>query len=111
MKAAKYQIPEHLAPETAAWVKRTLKAYTGFEEHHFKLLIIAAESWDRAEQARVLLAQLGLTFIDGNDCPRPRPEVKIEHDSMIRFARALRELSLDTDAPDSSRPPRIAGRY
>ena len=108
---SKIQVPEHLAPATQAWFKRVTKDYH-LEPHHVRLLTLACEHYDRGVAAREILEKEGLTFPDRFDCPRPRPEVKIAHDATIAFTRILRELSLDTDAPpDSSRPPRIAGRY
>ena len=51
---------------------------------------------------------VGAFFIDRFDQPKPRPEVAIQRDSAIGFARMLRELDLDIAAPtDRSRPPSL----
>lgn len=76
------------------------------EEHHERLLTLACEAWDRAEQAREALLEHGLTYVDRFDCPRPRPEVAIERDSRIGFARLVRELDLDGDPLPDPRPRR-----
>jgi hypothetical protein len=63
------------------------------------LLTAAAEAWDRCQEARVALAGVGTTYQDRFGQPKSRPEVAIERDSRIAFARLLRELALD-GAPD-----------
>jgi phage terminase small subunit len=73
-----------------------------------RLLVLACQAWDRAEQAREILAREGLTFMDRFDCPHARPEVAVERDSRLAFARLVRELDLDISAPaEPSRPPGI----
>jgi hypothetical protein len=79
------------------------------EPHHLRLLQLAAESWDRGVQAREAIQTLGLTYVDRFDQPRARPEIAIERDSRIAFARLLRELALDVSEPGESRPPSIVG--
>jgi phage terminase small subunit len=81
------------------------------EPHHVRLLTLAAESWDRCQQAREAIAEHGLTHDDRFGQPHARPEVGIERDSRIAFARLLRELALDIEGPseESARPPRIVG--
>lgn len=96
--------PKHLRPETAKWFRGVLAAWE-LEMHHVMLLLIAAEAWDRAQQAADALAQEGTTYIDRFGAPHARPEVKIERDSRITYARMLRELDLDLEPP---KPP--AGR-
>jgi phage terminase small subunit len=101
--------PEHLQPATAEWFESVTKDYE-LEPHHLRLLTLAAQSWDRAEQAREILAAKGLTFEDRFDQPHARPEVAIERDSRIAFARLLRELCLDLEPPAERRPPALGGR-
>jgi phage terminase small subunit len=101
--------PSHLRKPTAKW---WLTVCDNFEldAHHIRLLTLAAESWDQCQKAREILAKKGMTFDDRFGQPRARPEVGIERDAKIGFARLIRELSLDCDAPgESNRPPRIVG--
>ena len=76
------------------------------EPHHQRLLILAAEAFDRGQDARAAIAKHGAVYTDRFGQPAARPEVAIERDSRIAFARLLRELSLDVSAPDT-RPPGI----
>jgi len=72
------------------------------EAHHRRLLTLAAEAWDRTCQAREALAEHGLVFEDRFGQPHARPEVGIERDSRLAFARLLRELDLDVEPPAST---------
>lgn len=100
--------PEHLRPVTAEWWQSIVDDYA-LESQHVRLLTLAAEAWDRTQQAREALAEHGLTFTDRFDQPRARPEVAIERDNRIAFARLIRELALDVTEPEEARPPMIAG--
>ena len=101
--------PRHLKSATRKWVRQVADAYV-LEQHHIRLLILAAEAWDRGVQAREALAKSGLTFTDRYGSPRTRPEVAIERDSRLAFARLVRELALDIESPPESRPPRTGGQ-
>lgn len=95
--------PEHLSAECQAWWAATVAEFA-LEEHHLRLLRLAAEAWDRTQQARVALAEHGLTYEDRFGAPRSRPEVAVERDNRLAFARLLRELGLDVAPPQESRP-------
>jgi phage terminase small subunit len=100
--------PRHLRGPTRKWFDDVLETYE-LEQHHRRLLQLAAEAWDRSEQAREALALHGLTFEDRFGQPHARPEVAVERDARLAFARLIRELDLDADPPASpSRPPRLA---
>jgi P27 family predicted phage terminase small subunit len=103
--------PVHLAKATRAWFTEVVSHYV-LESHHVRLLVLGCEAWDRATQARKLLAKDGLTFRDRHGAIRPHPALNVERDSRIAFARLLRELALDVEGPgeERSRPPAIRGR-
>jgi len=98
--------PKHLRAPTRRWWSEVVGEYE-LEPHHLRLLTLAAEAWDRGEEARKVLAKEGLIYTDRFGQPKARPEVAIERDSRIAFARMLRELALDVAPPEESRPPAI----
>lgn len=101
------QAPQHLKKKTRQWWRQVVQDYY-LEPHHIRLLTLAGEAWDRCEEAREILAMEGLTYEDRFGQPRSRPEVAIERDSRLAFARLLRELDLDVEPPaTASRPPAI----
>ena len=78
------------------------------ESHHLRLLQAACESWDRLQAARVVLDRDGISYVDRFNAPRARPEVAVERDAKVSFARLVRELNLDgAPGPDAPRPPAI----
>ena len=97
--------PQHLRGPTRAWWRAVVAEYE-LDEHHERLLSLAAGAWDRCEQAREALGEHGLTFTDRHGGVKPRPEVAIERDSRIAFARLIRELDLDGEPGPEPRPPR-----
>lgn len=99
--------PDHLDPATARWFETVCATYD-LEPHHIRLLTLACEAFDRAAQARAILDEHGLTYLDRFEAPRARPEIAVERDSRTAFARLLRELDLDHDsAPEPPRAPAL----
>ena len=99
--------PAHLALPTARWWADVVDDYQ-LEGHHLRLLQAACEAWDRAQQAREILAAEGVTFTDDRGNPRAHPAVQIEKDARTAFARLIRELDLDIQAPAAAkRPPQL----
>lgn len=102
--------PAHLKPATKAWWLSVQRDFI-LEEHHTRLLTLAAEAYDRGVQAREVLATDGLVVRDDRRNLRPHPLLVVEKDCRIGFARLVRELGLDIDAPASTprRPPALRG--
>jgi phage terminase small subunit len=100
--------PRHLKAATRRWWASVVEDFV-LEEHHLRLLTLAGEAWDRCAQARAILNREGLTYTDRFNNVKARPEVAIERDSRLAFAKLLRELALDVAAPEDSRPPVIGG--
>ena len=102
--------PPHLEPETKAWWGWVVSTYR-LEQHHLKLLVLACESFDRSVAAREAIGEQGLTYTNRHGEPRPRPEVSIEKDNRLSFARLLRELDLDCEPPSGEKPIPSLARY
>jgi phage terminase small subunit len=98
--------PSHISKPMKAWWRLTVADFS-LEAHHLRLLELACTAWDRCEQARKAIAENGATFSDDRGNVRARPEVTIERDARIAFARLVRELDLDVDGPPDARssPP------
>ena len=94
--------PKHLKPATRRWFADVCSLFE-LEQHHMRLLALAGEAWDRCQQAREILDCDGLSYTDRFGAPRVRPEVAIERDSRVAFARLLRELDLDVAPPAEPR--------
>jgi phage terminase small subunit len=100
--------PEHLSAQMQQWWSAVVRDYD-LEAHHLRLLEAAADAWDRMTAARALLLDEGLT-VTGAQGPKPHPAANIERDSRIAFARLVRELDLDCEAPRELagwRPPAL----
>jgi len=104
-----FSAPAHLKPATQCWFLSVVDEFQ-LEEHHVRILTLAGEAWDRWTAAREAIETNGLTFDDRFGMPRARPEIAIERDSRIAFARCVREMGLDLLEPESPRPPRTGGR-
>ena len=99
--------PRHLSASTRRWFTSVREHYE-LEDHHLRLLTLACESWDRCQQARAVIDAEGMIFLDRFGAPRARPEIAIERDSRLAFARLVRELDLDVEPPpEASRPPTL----
>ncbi len=97
--------PGHLSETAKSWWRSVLVDFD-LELHHQHLLRLACESFDRCQQARLILDAEGITFKDDRNNVRAHPAVAIEKDSRIAFARLVRELDLDVDGPAAApRPP------
>jgi phage terminase small subunit len=93
----------------ATWWRSLTRRYR-FGPQHLRVLACAAEAWDRKEEARVMLANDGLTTTNREGDLRPHPAIAIERDSRLAFVRAVRELAVDDDLPAAdTRPPRLKG--
>jgi phage terminase small subunit len=105
--AATHKPPTYLKSETRDWINYVLSEYD-LDQHHFRLLTLAAEAWETGQEARAAIAKHSAVYMDRFNAPRKRPEVSIQAEARIAFARLLRELDLDVDPPaTASRPPAL----
>ena len=99
------QAPGSLKPDTARWWRNVASDYV-LKEHHLRLLTLAAYAWDRADTARrTIQATGGTTYVDRFGQLRARPEIAIERDTTIAFARLTGELDLDAGLPSNTAQP------
>lgn len=99
--------PSHLRAATRRWFAAVCDTWQ-LEEHHQRLLQLAAEAWDRSQQAREVIARDGLTVSTRAGGLKLHPACRVEESSRIAFARLLRELDLDVDPPaEARRPPML----
>ena len=104
---ADIKAPRHLKPATRRWFAEVANEWD-LEPHHLRLLQLAAEAWDRGQQARQVIAREGLTTPTREGGAKLHPAVRVEDAARIAFARLLRELDLDVDPPaDAKRPPML----
>lgn len=104
------KLTDGLEPETVVWIRDILRNWE-LEEHHIRLLTLMGRHWDRAQNARRIIEKDKATYSDRFGCPKVRPEVLIEKDSSICFARLLRELALDVEPPkETLRPAAFVGK-
>ena len=89
--------PSHLTESSQKWFVRMAADYV-LGPHDLLVLQLAAESWDRCQQAREILAKEGVTFTDRHGHIRPHPATQLERDSRTSFARLIRDLNLPTPA-------------
>ena len=94
-----------LEPSTRKWIASIKKRFV-LEDYHERLLILAGQAWDRAQQAARTLAADGPTQTDRFGFKKPHPSIQIEAVSMLNFAKLLRESGIDLERPDDPRPPR-----
>ncbi len=106
MPAKRPQPPAHLTEASATWW-RSVTADFDLEPHHIRLLTLAAEAYDRCQEARAAIGRDGLTMKAGDGSLKAHPCVAIERDSRLAFARLLRELDLDATIPSERRPPAL----
>jgi len=96
--------PADLKSATRKWVNDCLKTWE-LDQHQQRLLLLAAQVWDRGQQVRAILEKVGITCLDRYGATKTHPAVAVERDSQLQFARLLRELQLDVSVPEETRSP------
>lgn len=104
--------PRHLSAKSRRWWDEVVTNWDGLESHHLKLLQLACEASDRAEEARKILTTEGPVYHDRFGAPRRHPATQIEAEARTAFQRIVRALNLDESEPKRGRnqwrpkPPR-----
>jgi phage terminase small subunit len=103
-------IPGHLSQPSKQWLGELLEGYPDASSTEVRLLVMAAEAWDRASRARRLLDREGLVVTSPQGA-KAHPAVAIAKDSMTLFSRLVAQLGLDDAAEPEGDPPPIDRRY
>src|SRR5688572_6536310 len=94
--------PKHLSAASKRWFNEIASGFV-LESHHLRLLQLAAEAFDRSQEARALLARDGIV-VNTENGPKTHPAVAVERDSRLAFARLVREVGLDVQEVATPRP-------
>jgi phage terminase small subunit len=94
--------PKHLSAAMKHWWKQVERSCE-LEPHERHLLQLAAEAFDRAQEARAVLDRRGAVYSDRFEQPKARPEAAIERDARRDFAAIVRQLAIP-EAPNATPP-------
>jgi len=89
--------PAHLSDASKSLWKATVSGWD-LDLHHHRLLALACDALDLAEQARVELVAHGSTTITDGGAHRAHPATAIARDNRTLAARLIRDLNLDQEA-------------
>jgi P27 family predicted phage terminase small subunit len=102
--------PEHLSLEAKRTWKALLAEWPSIGDvAGLRILRVALESFDRAQEARQTMDKDGMTVVDKFGQTKPHPLLPIERDSRAAFLSGLKALNLDLE-PLRDRPGRPGGR-
>jgi len=105
MPAKTVMAASHLTPATADWWLHVCGEFD-LEQHHVRLLTLAAETFDCCQQAREIIDKDGPICTTADSGLKAHPAIAVKRDSRLAFARLLRELDLDAELPaERTRPP------
>jgi len=93
----KNQPPDHLSVAAAAWFIVMRDEYSIVDAGGLSLLAAAADAWQRAGEARALIAKDGAVVRDRFDQFVQHPAVRIEHGARSQLLAALKQLRLDVE--------------
>jgi hypothetical protein len=90
-----FRPPAYLKPESRAWIDYVLSEYT-LDQHHFRLLTLAAEAWETGQEARAAIAKHSAVYVDRFGAPHSgrRYQFKLKLASRSRESCANLTLTL-----------------
>jgi phage terminase small subunit len=98
---ADHAIPGYLARPSRAWLGHLLDEYE-WTQSEWRLAVLAAETYDRAQTARRTLSREGLTILSPRGEIKPHPCVVIARDSTALFSKLVAQLGLDDESEDAA---------
>ena len=101
--------PPHLSARSKVFWRLMVNDYALDDPPARELLMRCCDSMDRADSARTILSEEGLTVTDRYGQVKPHPAAGLELQSRTAVARLLRELRV-LDPPEEERPPRMGRR-
>ena len=102
----KIPIPAHLSKEAKRMFKDLCTDYGIEDAAGLKILRVTCEAFDRAQAARKVIDEDGITFIDKAMQIKPHPLLPIERDNRAAFLAGLKALNLDLEPIKGiGRPP------
>lgn len=87
--------PKHLSAKARSWFTGLQREYGVSDAAGLALLTAAAESWQRAAEARELIAKEGAVLRDRFGQSVPHPAVRIETAARAQLLQAIRQLGFD----------------
>jgi P27 family predicted phage terminase small subunit len=102
--------PGHLSNRSKSFWRRVQSEFE-LETGHLELLLRCCETMDRCDQARAVLDEEGLTFVDKSGAIKPHPAAAIEVSNRLQVLRLLQALKLgEGDLQSASQPARQLAR-
>ena len=95
---ASKRAPSHLLKATREWWASVLEKWE-LEQHHVRILTLAAEAWDRSTKCRRIIARQGLIVNDRYGQPRLHPAADEERRGKSLFSSLVKQLKLDLEDP------------
>lgn len=92
-------IPEHLSAEAVELWEEITSEFEP-QAHHLRVVQLACEAWDRAQNARRIIDEHGEVIADRWGQLKPNPATQVEQQARRAFVMLLRELGLDADEVD-----------
>jgi P27 family predicted phage terminase small subunit len=90
--------PRHLSRASAAWFEQIAAEYE-LGPDHYRVLQLAAESWDTMETARKRVAKDGELLTSPSGVTKAHPALAIYGAAADRFLKAVSALGLGSEAP------------
>jgi len=84
--------------------RQVLKEYQLNDTHDLRRLDLASHCLDRIEECREVIEAEGAFIFDRFKQRRENPALKAERDQKVIFLRIIRELGLDLNVSEDSRP-------
>jgi P27 family predicted phage terminase small subunit len=97
-------VPSHLSTSSRSWLQGLLEEYD-FTLSEWRLALLAAEAFDRAQTARRQLGREGLTIESPRGDLKPHPATVIARDSAALYSKLVAQLGLDDEPEEEPTGP------